>query len=420
LEYVANLRDSGTREGEARATVGDAVQIMSVHAAKGLEFPLVVIGDVGYHRRSRNFTLIDDDLGLLLPLKGEDEQLPAAYRLGKFSADDQDEAESKRLFYVAATRAREKLILSGCFKLNKDNKPASLKGWLAQVAGPLGLLDETVEYNEEGAKIIHKPLQLGQTPVSCAIYEPGWTGKRRAHTAPSQAETPVPLPPPLLEPVLPGAALVDQRASEQSRIPPQRVWRVAPAVERPTAPAWVIGSLVHEALAAWRLPSPPLGEPALSLSKGTEGGMWFDRWATARAREYGLADPRQLAHAVRQSRRLLLRFGEHPLYAEMNSAQRRLHEVPYSRVTEGQIERGIIDAMYFHEGIWTIVEFKTDRVKDAHDFEKLLSGEDYVEQAQRYISAVEHLLGQRPRCVLCMLNYAGAVHLRWVGLREQS
>jgi ATP-dependent helicase/nuclease subunit A len=182
LEYVANLRDSGAREGKARATVGEAVQIMSVHAAKGLEFPVVVIGDLGYSRQSRNPPLLDADLGLLLPLQGQDGQLPAAYRLGKLTSDDQESAELDRLFYVAATRAREKLILSGCFKLNKKNEPAGLRGWLAQVAGPVGL-NQAIDYHEEGAGVVHESLRVGQTPVSCTIYEPGWTGQRLAHTA---------------------------------------------------------------------------------------------------------------------------------------------------------------------------------------------------------------------------------------------
>jgi ATP-dependent exoDNAse (exonuclease V) beta subunit len=218
-----------------------------------------------------------------------------------------------------------------------------------------------------------------------------------------ETEHEVPLPPPLLAPVSPGEEQVDSRTSEQGRIPPQRVWRVVPSAGRARAPAWVIGSLVHEALAAWRFPNDSASADRHSLG--------FARWAEARARGYGLTDRRQLDDAMRESRRLLLRFRAHALYQEMNTAERRLHEVPYSLFVDGRLESGIIDAMYLRDATWTIVEFKTDRIPDRARFEELLAEEDYLAQAGRYLAAAENLLGQRPRCVLCMLNYAGAVHL---------
>ena len=132
LEYVTGLRDSGTREGEARATAEGAVQIMTIHAAKGLEFPVVIIGDVTRGGGRGGGLLIDPDLGLLLPVRDDQRQLPAIYRLGKARSDDQEEAESDRLLYVAATRAREKLILSGCIDLNKDGSIRKLGGWLGK------------------------------------------------------------------------------------------------------------------------------------------------------------------------------------------------------------------------------------------------------------------------------------------------
>ena len=67
LETVGNLKESGAREGEARATAEGAVQIMSIHAAKGLEFPVVVIGDAQYERRWRDQMLVDAKLGVLPP-----------------------------------------------------------------------------------------------------------------------------------------------------------------------------------------------------------------------------------------------------------------------------------------------------------------------------------------------------------------
>jgi ATP-dependent helicase/nuclease subunit A len=95
----------------------------------------------------------------------------------------------------------------------------------------------------------------------------------------------------------------------------------------------------------------------------------------------------------------------------MESADRRLHEVPYSLPLDGGVESGIIDALYLQEGQWTIVEFKTDRVTDDVEFDQLLSEEDYLAQARRYVAAVESLLGEHPRCLLCMLNYGERVEL---------
>jgi ATP-dependent helicase/nuclease subunit A len=396
VEYVNGLRDTGTREGEARATAEGVVQILTVHAAKGLEFPVVVIGDVTGGRGGGGSVLVNPDLGVLLPLKDEEKERPAMYRLGKERSDDQEDAEGDRLLYVAATRAREKLILSGCIGLKGDGFPSKLGGWLGKLNCPQGLtLDSTcIDYDEEGSGAHRWDLQVGETPVACTIYEPGYTWDHPPRETAPEARQPHRLPPPLLEPVAALEEQVDGRTKEGDQRPPRRVWRVVPAVRRPQAPAWVVGSLVHEALAAWRFP--PNG---------------FEAWVQARARQHGIADPRQLKDAAHHTRQLLSRFQAHTLCDEMDGADRRLHEVPYSRVVDGRVENGIIDALYLRDGSWTIVEFKSDEVRDEAALERLLAEENYLAQAQRYVAAVEHLLGERPRSVLCLLNYAGGVHL---------
>ena len=103
---------------------------------------------------------------------------------------------------------------------------------------------------------------------------------------------------------------------------------------------------------------------------------------------------------------------ETALHAEMVAAERRLHEVPYSRLSEdGTLESGAIDALFRSDGRWVLVEFKTDWVEGQAHLERTLESEDYVEQVARYVAAAEHLLGERPRPVLCFLNYAGRVRL---------
>ena len=406
LEYVAGLRDSGAREGEARATVEGAVQIMSVHAAKGLEFPVVVIGDVARAGVNRASFLIDAKLGLL-PVKDEEDQRPAAYEIGKAQSDARDAAESDRLLYVAATRAQEKLLINGCITLKKNGQVGKLGGWLGRLGGPecLALADTPITYDEEGAGVWQTTLGAGDSPVSCAIYEPGYQPALQPVEMPGAEEPITELASPLLEPILAEPEQVDAKLSERERIPAQRVWRVVPAVDRPSAPAWVIGSLVHEALAAWQVP----GRDSLGAEMRA-----FERWCQARARSYGLADQRSLADAVTRSRRLLAEFRAHSLYAQMDGAERRLHEVPYSLIVDGKPQNGIIDSLYRRDGMWTVVEFKTDRIVGAAALDMLLEREDYVVQAERYRVAVDRLIGQQPAVVLCMLNYAGTVHLHQV------
>jgi len=365
----------------------------------------------------RSGILFDPTLGVLLARKDDDRQLPTIYRLGKLTADDQEAAESDRLLYVAATRAREKLIISGCVTATKDGTPGRLGGWLGRTLAPAlrsgasagvsgedatGLAGVQVAIEDGDPQPRYLDLTAGASPVACAIYGSGWTWEARPVAAPAQTEVAVSLPPPLLAPIAAEPVGIDGRAAEQERDPGQRVWRVVPATERPRAPAWVIGKLVHAALAAWRFPD--------------DDGA-FARWAEAHGRSYGLTDADQLIDAVREGRKLLLRFEAHPLHAEMAGAVRRLHEVPYSLVAgDGRVENGIIDALYLRDGgsadgTWTIVEFKTDHVRDAAALERLLAEEDYLAQAERYAAAVERLLGSRPAVALCLLDYAGGVHV---------
>ena len=181
LEYIGSLRDSDAREGEARAIAEGVVQIMSVHAAKGLEWPVVVIGDANYQRTAnRQPPLLHPKWGLLLGLKDEAGETSMMYRLAQREEAEREEAEVARLLYVASTRARERLILSGCVSLTAKGVVERRGGWLAGIVGPDGVwplpplgddvtaLRLTFDVSEDG-------------PVArCTIYKSGWSHERRA------------------------------------------------------------------------------------------------------------------------------------------------------------------------------------------------------------------------------------------------
>jgi ATP-dependent helicase/nuclease subunit A len=389
VEYVDSLRTTGAREGEARATVEGAVQIQTVHQAKGLEFPVVILGDATHTARGSPSFLLDPEFGLLLPLQDEAKQEPAAWQLAEARDKDQEEAESNRLLYVACTRARELLMVSACTGIGKKGALGKPGGWLGQLAGVLNLGGQQLDYDAKGSRAITLPLEAGATPVACTIYEPNYPRPQVAAGSAVRAEDATIVPPPLLEPAS------TQESGKPERETPDRVWRVVPAVKSPRAPSWLVGLLVHEALKAWRFP-------------GDGPAETFDRWARARARGYGLTDARQLADAVRETRKLLNRLRAHPLYGEILGAELRWHEVPYDM---GEWESGRVDLLYRREGTWTLVELKTDEVRNPADAKRRLTDQEYRVQVERYAAAVERLLGERPRCLVCWLDVAGAVQV---------
>jgi ATP-dependent exoDNAse (exonuclease V) beta subunit len=181
---------------------------------------------------------------------------------------------------------------------------------------------------------------------------------------------------------------------------------VVPDRESAWAPAWVVGQIVHGALEGWLFPDP-----------GPPGESRFYRWAEAEARGCGITDQDEVRNALQRAEEILTRFTGTALYARMQAADARLHEVPYSWIDDqGRLEHGVIDALFREGEAWTLVEFKTDRIRGPDRLEETLAAQDYVPQVARYLAAVEGLLGVRARPVLCLLNYGGTVRLvedRW-------
>ncbi len=121
--FARELRQLAEEEPtEAQAEVLDsgdprAVQLCTIHAAKGLEWPVVVVPELAALRKPDNERVrFDRRLGLALKVRVGDEQEATStphFRGVNFELQRRSEAEYGRLLYVALTRAKDLLILSG-------------------------------------------------------------------------------------------------------------------------------------------------------------------------------------------------------------------------------------------------------------------------------------------------------------------
>ncbi|HEY2258677.1 MAG TPA: UvrD-helicase domain-containing protein, partial [Solirubrobacteraceae bacterium] len=122
-ERVAG-RAGDSRESEAPVEGDglDAVRLMTIHRAKGLEFEIVCVADLGRSVRPASPIVRvsrDGRIGLRLARAGVGGRESAlAYKELGDEQRQAEEREERRLFYVAMTRARQRLILSGAAKLD--------------------------------------------------------------------------------------------------------------------------------------------------------------------------------------------------------------------------------------------------------------------------------------------------------------
>lgn len=372
VEYVRALRDVGARESEAPTEAGSAVQLMTVHKSKGLEFPVVVIADAGHAGRSGSAPiLLDGLLGVTVNLVDEEGRRPAAYLLAALHNRERDEAENRRLLYVAATRARERLLVSGHAKILKGGG-LGLAGWLKLLGGAAGL---------DGVTVAGMPVEAQMLPLSenvgCVLYpgvgdkEAG--GQRDKGTGGQGYGGSIELVAPLPES---GREQEGKRSSKRREA------------------GRVVGRLVHAALRQWRFPDRP-------------GLADFLRPFALQA---GLTGPDEIERVIAIARRLLARFQTHPLYAKLDRVERH-HELPYTLEVNGVPRSGVVDLLARLDEGWTVVEFKTDQLEAGADLGAYIKEAEYDEQVRRYAAALERLMGARPRALLVFLNVGGAVEV---------
>ena len=142
VRFVFDRQASGAHEAEAFAEEegGDAVRLLTIHAAKGLEFRVVVVADAGRDRPpSRGEEIICRPDGLfgfkvLNPATGK-RRGAFDYEAVRLAEQAAEEAERLRLYYVAMTRAIDRLLVSGSIDPSRAQEARTPMAWVLDRLG---------------------------------------------------------------------------------------------------------------------------------------------------------------------------------------------------------------------------------------------------------------------------------------------
>ncbi len=354
LTWLDTVKDAGAREGEAPSANEGAVRLMTIHQAKGLEFKVTVIAsaDNSFTNMNRSPVLVSPEFG---PALNWDPNSPQ-YLEARTAAGLKDKSEWLRILYVAATRAEERLIICG----SQLPKTGTSDSWMRRVLGRIsggkfnGVRESVPVYYLTQEMLDH--VQIGVPNV--------------------HVDREVPVDPALLQPLaIPGKGTKSEK--------------------NPYGMA--VGSMVHKALELEVYRDPAALDSLLARMLTGNDQLTVEERESAEARV----------------KKLLERFAASDICRRIESAEERLHEVPYTLTYKnGSAASGIIDLLIREGGSYTVIDFKTDALESEAGTRDAV--DRYSGQLGRYRRALRQTLGTDPECGLCFLDDRGETRYRLV------
>ena len=351
----------------------DAIRVLTIHKAKGLEFPVVILP--GLHQGAKNLRKgpsihHDWSSGCYSVRMGGRSNLGAVLVDMKMAA--REEAEQRRLLYVGMTRARDLLVLSGGQTSHPGHDTV------------LSLLGEAME-GEEGLSTSDR-IEIGTSRLT-RVITPVTVAARRHKQEPLATTVP-----------RPGfdSILLRHRARqvewERCRATPRRVTPSAmaggssEAIFSYTVPrrhadlGRLVGACAHKVLEQWDFARPDADVHTVIMQT---------------IRHSVAQDHPELIHEITEDlTSLLARFLSSEPYKTLQRATVLGQEVPFvMSFSESQLVEGAIDLIYRLDGRIWIADYKTDEVV-AEDVQSRV--DRYRPQAEMYMRAVERALGLSP------------------------
>lgn len=413
--FLKHVQDKEFREGQATLDTLDAVQFMTAHGSKGLEFPIVIIPNADSTLKANADNLIyNENKGLAAnyPLveKGIEnahiQQLKDYLKL-------KEQAELKRLLYVAMTRAKDYLIISANLKRNNNGQLSGNNHWFKYICDNLPL-QTPIDWN-----LPDQQINLASSSIRIQIKQPqpdespSLNGATSSDLTFPDLGTPAPLTTlPLLAAITPTVdnALIHLSASKLEWLGAYYLNPQAPASHRylraflsdllpyetdhvdsvfiSQRDSQLIGRVVHRMLEFWHLP-----HANRDIVPVLRSYLW----------EEGLSNPDQLEKLTAACLRILQDFTASATYHWIMSIpeEQRFVELPFIYRKNNIILHGIIDLLLQdQQGNWHIIDYKTGDV----------AGMDL----QRYTSRYHLQLGAYASAMAEKLNHMPQTHIYYV------
>ena len=310
----------------ANEETDDVVRLLTMHKSKGLEFPVVILPDLaGTSSDSGAKLLFDRTGGCALRFASRKttgfEELDAERK-------KREEAEEIRLLYVAATRAREHLVIP----------------WFAEKGGRIDLLSR------------------GFAPAASALVEAfDWETLSMTGTEPEKPDA--------------------KRNATKQLIDKRKAWTESRSV--------LLARAVKSAAPV--SPSKLAGEVEVGSDFEAEAGVERERAmefgsvvhaALEQMNADAIAESNLNDADKRRATEMVNHALKSDLFARIRKAEQVYRELPFAVVTKDGLMEGKIDLLFCEKGKWVLVDYKTD----AH-----IETERYAEQLHAYAAALKQV-----------------------------
>ncbi len=420
LSYIDELRAIQEKETEAalNSEGGDAVKLLTIHKSKGLEYGVVVVAETGLgFRHDTGCIRWHPEVGIGLRLNNGDPDHRQATRLTEaIDARNREEerGENIRLLYVAATRARDYLILSGCThqisQADSEGWSGEAKSWLDWLGPAMGLTANELPKHCSLGSLIRVVTELAAPDLSGQ-----GPAEQRDLVLPALAPTVGRVDDPRLEQLRRqiAPAPLGPRAHSKLGVTPLLIYAYCPR-------SYYYGYRLHLRDTGWgleldkgeqaedldgeRLNNPTrstasdpllLGSIVHHVCEYLHQPEQLDELLDVAIKQAGLGSGEQGSELKEQALPLLKTYTQSKLFTEAAQAQQSIAELPFLvELDNGFCLEGIMDRVLFNpDGSLTVIDFKTNQVRDG----VARVAKRYQLQLQLYALAIARLFGRPVR-----------------------